>query len=78
MVEEEKPLPHFHGEPVPEDMEDEEGAGAESAEANQAGKPRKRNLLRARRVVEEEPPINEAEVQLDYCKFVVVRKTAIS
>uniref|UniRef100_A0A914W198 B30.2/SPRY domain-containing protein n=1 Tax=Plectus sambesii TaxID=2011161 RepID=A0A914W198_9BILA len=65
-IEEEKPLPHFHGEPVPEDMEDEEGAGVEAYEPTQPGKPRKRNLLRARRTVEEEPQLDEAEVQLDY------------
>ena len=61
VIEEEKPPPDFHGEPVPED-EDDEDALFELA----AGLPRKKKEPKP---IVEEPWPDERFIELDYCEF---------
>ena len=63
--EEDKPLPDFHGEPVPEDDDDalfEMGAGINPSRKKEMEPP----------VIEEEPLPDDEFIELDYCELVLI------
>lgn len=61
--EEEKPLPDFHGEPVPEDEDDDETLFEIAAGLRPS---KKKDGIS---VIEDEPLPDDEFIELDYCEF---------
>jgi hypothetical protein len=92
IIEEDKPLPHFHGEPVPPDDEDEDATIDDDDDmevmmtettTSPTDRPQRRRSggsiggggntrikqQRLQQQIDEDPPLNEDEIQLDYSKL---------